>query len=61
MAEEPTGDLDGSTESDIMQLFENLNQQGVAIDMVTHSHILATKAGRILTMNAGRVEEGAAV
>lgn len=61
LADEPTGDLDETTEAEIMELFEGLNQQGTTIVMVTHSHKLAARAGRILTMNDGRVEEGAAV
>jgi len=61
LADEPTGDLDEETEGDIMDLFENLNQQGVTVVMVTHSHNLASRAGRILTMNAGMVLEGTAV
>ncbi len=61
LADEPTGDLDEVTESEIMDLFQRLNKQGVTIVMVTHSQNLATKAGRILTMNAGALEAGAAV
>jgi len=61
LADEPTGDLDETTEADIMDLFEGLHRKGVTIIMVTHSRNLASKAQRILTMNAGRVEEGAAV
>jgi len=60
LADEPTGDLDESTEADIMELFEGLHRKGVTIIMVTHSRILASKAQRILTMNAGVVTEGAA-
>ncbi len=61
LADEPTGDLDEATEGDIMVLFQELNQRGVTIVMVTHSHKLALMAGRILTMTAGVITEGAAV
>jgi putative ABC transport system ATP-binding protein/lipoprotein-releasing system ATP-binding protein len=61
LADEPTGDLDEDTEDDIMKLFEGLNQEGVTIVMITHSHSLASRAGRILTMNAGVVLEGTVV
>lgn len=61
LADEPTGDLDEQTEAEIMDLFEGLNRDGVTIVMVTHSHNLAARAGRLLTMNAGVVVEGAAV
>ncbi|MDR2076782.1 MAG: ABC transporter ATP-binding protein [Desulfovibrio sp.] len=37
LADEPTGDLDESTEAEIMSLFQNINRQGVTIVMVTHA------------------------
>jgi ABC-type lipoprotein export system ATPase subunit len=60
LADEPTGDLDEATESDIMSLFENVNGRGVTIVMVTHSQALARRAGRIFTMSNGKLSEGAA-
>lgn len=57
LADEPTGDLDEDTEEDIMVLFDRVNSEGVTIVMVTHSHKLAARAGRILTMDNGSISE----
>jgi ABC-type lipoprotein export system ATPase subunit len=37
LADEPTGDLDETTEAEIMNLFQRINRQGVTIVMVTHA------------------------
>ncbi|MDR2161454.1 MAG: ABC transporter ATP-binding protein [Desulfovibrio sp.] len=37
LADEPTGDLDERTEAEIMNLFQDINRQGVMIVMVTHA------------------------
>lgn len=57
LADEPTGDLDEETEADIMELFDRVNNDGVTIVMVTHSHNLAARAGRVLTMENGNISE----
>ena len=57
LADEPTGDLDEDTEEDIMELFDRVNGEGATIVMVTHSHKLAARAGRILTMENGSISE----
>ncbi|MHC4271949.1 MAG: ABC transporter ATP-binding protein, partial [Planctomycetota bacterium] len=41
LADEPTGDLDSETESEIMSFFLNLKQKGTTIVMVTHNYQLA--------------------
>lgn len=40
VADEPTGNLDKDTGNHIMQIFQNIKQQGTAIVMVTHNHHL---------------------
>lgn len=57
LADEPTGDLDAETESEVMDIFLNLNRQGKTIVMITHNNQLASYAGRILEMNAGVLTE----
>lgn len=57
LADEPTGDLDSETESEIMSLFSNLWQSGTTIIMVTHNQQLANYANRIFKMDDGLIIE----
>ncbi len=57
LADEPTGDLDSETESEIMSLFANLWQGGTTIIMVTHNQQLANYASRIFKMDDGLIIE----
>jgi putative ABC transport system ATP-binding protein len=53
IADEPTGDLDVDTESEIMSLFGQLNAEGITIVMVTHNPDLIPCATHIYAMNQG--------
>lgn len=55
LADEPTGDLDEVTESDIMDLFQEINKNGATVVMVTHSSRLAHRARWIYTMVDGSI------
>jgi ABC-type lipoprotein export system ATPase subunit len=57
LVDEPTGDLDSETESEIMSLFSSLWQSGTTIVMVTHNHQLANYANRIFKMDDGLIIE----
>ena len=57
LADEPTGDLDSETESEIMTLFSKLWQSGTTIIMVTHNQQLANYANRIFKMADGLIIE----
>ncbi len=57
LADEPTGDLDSETESEIMSLFSRLWQNGTTIIMVTHNQQLADYANRIFKMDDGLIIE----
>jgi len=46
LADEPTGNLDTATSSEILSLFEQLNADGCTLIMVTHDESLARRAGR---------------
>ena len=59
LADEPTGDLDSETESEIMSLFSNLWQSGTTIIMVTHNQQLASCANRIFKLDDGLIIESA--
>jgi putative ABC transport system ATP-binding protein len=55
LADEPTGNLDSSTTAEIMNLFTNLNRQGITIIMVTHEQDVAAYAGRRITFKDGQI------
>lgn len=60
MADEPTGNLDSATSREIMRLLEDLNDQGMTIIMVTHSHECASHARRLVRIADGRIVEDSA-
>lgn len=56
LADEPTGNLDTATTTEIMQLFTELNkQQGITIVMITHEPEVAAYASRRITFRDGRI------
>ena len=56
LADEPTGNLDSSTEEEILQLFEELNGgEGRTIVMVTHETNVAERAKRSIYMQDGKI------
>jgi putative ABC transport system ATP-binding protein len=55
-ADEPTGNLDAETASDIVRLIFELNStMGTTLMLVTHDRDLTQQAGRIISMKAGRL------
>ncbi len=57
-ADEPTGNLDGTTGARILELLQTLNSQsGSTIILVTHDANLAAKASRIIRLADGEVVE----
>jgi putative ABC transport system ATP-binding protein len=55
LADEPTGNLDTRTSIEIMGLFQNLNDAGITIVMVTHELDIAAYCKRIVVMRDGRI------
>jgi putative ABC transport system ATP-binding protein len=55
LADEPTGELDARTGSDVIALFDRLNRDGMTIIVVTHDEKLAGAARRVIHMLDGRV------
>lgn len=55
LADEPTGNLDSRTGEEIMDIFKQLNQEGVTIILVTHEQHVARYSHRILQMKDGEI------
>lgn len=55
LADEPTGNLDSVTALEIMHVFQELNDTGIAIVMITHELELARYAKRMIVLRDGRV------
>lgn len=53
LADEPTGALDSKSSDGLLRIFNELNQSGQTIVMVTHSTKAASHAGRVLFMKDG--------
>ena len=56
LADEPTGNLDSKTSTDILGLFRELNDQGATVVVVTHNDDVASHGKRILRLRDGRIE-----
>lgn len=55
LADEPTGNLDQKTGSEIVRLFENLHAEGVTVILVTHDHQLAERTDRQIHIVDGKI------
>ena len=55
LADEPTGNLDSATGSEILALFDRLYQEGNTLVLVTHDQRVAGHAHRILTIEDGAI------
>lgn len=56
LADEPTGNLDSKSGAEILNLFDELHNQGKTLIMVTHSDELAERSERAIRLRDGRVE-----
>jgi len=55
LADEPTGNLDSRTSVEIMQIFQELNDRGLTIVLVTHEPDVAQFAKRIVVFRDGKI------
>lgn len=60
LADEPTGNLDTKTGEEILNIFTELNNEGVTLILVTHEKQIAQYASRIIIMRDGQVIEDSA-
>jgi lipoprotein-releasing system ATP-binding protein len=57
LADEPTGNLDARTGSEIMSVLHKLNElESLTIIMVTHDDAIANQAQRIVRLSEGRIQ-----
>jgi macrolide transport system ATP-binding/permease protein len=56
LADEPTGNLDSQTSEEVLRIFQQLNEEGVTIVIVTHDEEVARRARRIVRIHDGVVE-----
>jgi putative ABC transport system ATP-binding protein len=57
LADEPTGNLDSRTSIEIMEIFQNLNDKGLTIVLVTHEHDVSQFAKRVLVFRDGKIRK----
>lgn len=55
LADEPTGNLDSSTTTEIMALFDHLHSKGQTLIVVTHEQEIAERCHRVITLKDGHL------
>jgi putative ABC transport system ATP-binding protein len=55
-ADEPTGNLDSKTSEGIMQLFDEIHQDGNTLILVTHEEEVAARAQKIIRLRDGKLD-----
>jgi putative ABC transport system ATP-binding protein len=56
LADEPTGNLDSRTSEEIMAIFQELNDDGKTVVLITHEPDIAQHAQRVVTVRDGRIQ-----
>ena len=56
LADEPTGNLDSSTEEEILNILDELHLEGRTLVVVTHDDAVAERASRVIQLKDGLVD-----
>jgi putative ABC transport system ATP-binding protein len=56
LADEPTGALDTTTSHDVMDIFREINGEGITVLVVTHEHDISAMASRTINIKDGLIE-----
>ena len=57
LADEPTGNLDSCSGSEVMRILYSLNNSGKTIILITHDNNIASQAKRVIRISDGKIEE----
>lgn len=57
LADEPTGALDSVTSMEVMDLFQEINDSGITVIIVTHEHDIAARTQRSIKLKDGIIED----
>ena len=59
LADEPTGALDSTTSMEVMEIFKQVNDDGITVVVVTHEHDISKMSNRIIRLRDGVIENNA--
>ena len=55
LADEPTGALDTKTSHEVMEIFKDVNQQGITVVIVTHENDIAKMTNQTINLVDGTI------